>query len=275
MSARLRTLQARLLPHGPLDVVRQVLLFMAAYQLYRLTRGLVNHPEAATQAFSNARDLIGIERALNIFIEPSVQTFTAGQQWLLDGASWMYINAQTSVTLGALAWLYLFRNQSFYFVRNMFLVAFGIALIGYSLFPTAPPRFFPEWGFFDAVSDFTGVPQDSVTINNLFNPYAAVPSMHVAFALMIGIPLSRLVKWRALKIFWATYPLLVVFVIVATANHFIADAVLGAAAAGLGALAARGLALTRPLVWRFRPSDHATAPAPTAPLLPSNATAGP
>jgi hypothetical protein len=66
-----------------------------------------------------------------------------------------------------------------------------------------------------------------------------------------------------------------VFVIVATANHFIADAVLGAAAAGLGALAARGLALTRPLVWRFRPSDHATAPAPTAPLLPSNATAGP
>ena len=56
----------------------------------------------------------------------------------------MYINAQTSITLGALAWLYLFRNPSFYFVRNMFLVAFGIALIGYAVFPTAPPRFFPE-----------------------------------------------------------------------------------------------------------------------------------
>ena len=97
------------------------------------------------------------------------------------------------------------------------------------------------------------MPQDSVTINNLFNPYAAVPSMHVAFALMIGIPLSRLVKWRALKVFWATYPLLVVFVIVATANHFIADAVLGAAAAGIGALAARALARTRPRVWTFQP----------------------
>ena len=125
MLARLSTLQARLLPHGPLDVVRQVLLFMAAYQLYRLTRGLVNHPEAATAAFQNARDLIGIERSLNLFVEPSVQAFTSGQQWLLDAASWMYINAQTSVTVGALAWLYLFRNESFYFVRNMFLVAFG------------------------------------------------------------------------------------------------------------------------------------------------------
>ena len=265
MPPRLRTFQARLLPHGPLDVVRQVLLFMAAYQLYRLTRGLVDHPESATTAFANARDLIGIERSLNLFVEPSLQAFTSGQQWLLDAASWMYINAQTSVTVGALAWIYLFRNASFYFVRNMFLVAFGIALVGYSIFPTAPPRFFPEYGFFDAVSDFTGVPQDSVTINSLFNPYAAVPSMHVAFALMIGIPLARLVRWRPLKVFWAMYPLLVVYVIVVTANHFVADAVLGACAAGIGALAARALGRTRPLVWTFRPST----------VVASNATAAP
>jgi hypothetical protein len=252
MSARSSTMQARLLPHGPLDVVRQVVLFLAAFQVYRLTRGFVNHPEAATAAFQHARDLIGIERALNVFVEPSLQAFIAGQQWLLDGSAWMYINAQTSITIGALAWLYLFRNPSFYFVRNMFLVAFGVALIGYALFPTAPPRFFPEWGFFDAVSDFTGVRQDSVTIGKLFNPYAAVPSMHVAFALMISVPLVRLVRWRALKVLWAIYPLLVVFVIVVTGNHFIADAVLGAVAAGIGALAAMGLARLRPRAWSFR-----------------------
>jgi hypothetical protein len=174
----------------------------------------------------------------------------------------MYINAQTSITIGALAWLYLFRNESFYFVRNTFLVAFGIALVGYTIFPTAPPRFFPEWGFFDAVSDFTGVSQDSVTIGKLFNPYAAVPSMHAAFALMISVPLVRLVRWRALRIFWAVYPLLVAFVIVVTANHFIADAVLGAVAAGLGALVAMGMARLRPDVWYFRPSTRAhVAPA--------------
>src|SRR5215217_7579078 len=254
MPARLSTLQARLLPHGPLDVVRQVLLFMAAYQLYRLTRGLVNHPEAATEAFSNARDLIGIERTLNIFVEPSVQTFTAGQTWLLDGASWMYINAQTSVTIGALVWIYVFRNASFYFVRNMFLVAFCLALVGYGLFPTAPPRFLPEWGFFDAVSDFTGVSQDSVAVNALFNPYAAVPSMHVGFALMIGIPLARLCRHRVTRIAWALYPLLVTFVIVATANHFIADAVLGALTAGAAGWVAAWMARARPSVWAFSPA---------------------
>src|ERR1044072_3914636 len=108
MLPRLRTLQARLLPHGPLDVLRQVLLFMAAYQLYRLTRGLVTPPEAPTPAFANARDLIGIERSLNLFVEPSVQAFTSGQQWLLDAASWMFINAPTSGPLGAPAWLYIF-----------------------------------------------------------------------------------------------------------------------------------------------------------------------
>jgi hypothetical protein len=261
MSARVSTLQARLFPHGLLDVVRQALLFIAAYQLYRLTRGLADTPAAATVAFQNARDLIHVEQALNIFVEPSLQAFAAGQDWVLDGASWMYINAQTSITLGALAWLYLFRNDSFYFVRNMFLVAFGVALIGYAVFPTAPPRFFPEWGFFDAVSDFTGVPQDSVTINELFNPYAAVPSMHVAFALMISVPLARLVRWRPMRIFWAVYPLLVVFVIVVTANHFIADAVLGAVAAGIGALAARALGRARPQAWPFLPSRPAEATA--------------
>ena len=71
----------------------------------------------------------------------------------------------------------------------MFLVAFGIALIGYTVFPTAPPRFLPEWGFIDTVAQFTGVPQDSVTVDALFNPYAAVPSMHAGFAIMIGWPL--------------------------------------------------------------------------------------
>jgi hypothetical protein len=173
----------------------------------------------------------------------------------------MYINAQTSITLGALAWIYLRRNPSFYFVRNMFLVAFGIALIGYTVFPTAPPRFLPEWGFIDTVAQFTGVPQDSVTVDALFNPYAAVPSMHAGFAIMIGWPLARLVKPRALKVFWASYPLIVTFVIVATANHFLADAFLGACTAGLGALAARWLARVRPAAWSFRAGAKQAAPA--------------
>jgi len=256
-AARASTLQERFLPHGPLDLVRQVLLFMAAFQIYRLTRGIINEPADAVGAFNNARDLIGLERTLNIFVEPSVQAFAAGHQWLLDGASWMYINAQTTVTVAALIWIYLFRNASFYFVRNMFLFAFCLALVGYALYPTAPPRFMPEWGFFDAVSDFTGIAQGSDTLSS---EYAAAPSMHVGFALMIAIPLGKLVRPRALKIFWYSYPLVVVFVIVSTANHFILDAVLDARIAAIGLLAAKLMARMRPVVWSFRPPGRGDTP---------------
>ena len=246
---RVRNIPTRLLPHGPLDAARQVGLFVLAYYVYRIVRGHVDGRVAV--AYQHARDLIHIERTLHVFVEPSVQAWTSGSHILTDGASWMYINAQTSVTLGALAWLYLSRNESFYFVRNMFVVAMAIALVGYIVFPTAPPRFLPEWGFSDTVADLTGVHADSATANALFNPYAAVPSMHVAFALMIGVPIARLVRSRVARVFWLGYPLLVTFVIVATANHFLADALLGALTAGAGAYAASWLARARPGAWRF------------------------
>src|SRR5439155_3131579 len=218
----------RLLPHGWFDLVRQVLLFFIAYNGYRLVRGMADDPGVTAAAFEHARNLIGIERGLHVFVEPSVQAWASGTHFLADVASWLYLNAQTSVTLGALAFLYLFHNRSFYFVRNMFLIAFALALIGYAVLPTAPPRFFPEWGFTDAVSDFVGVNHDSLAVDSLFNPYAQVPSMHIAFSLMIGIPLARLCRFRVSRILWCMYPLLVLFVIVATGNHFFSDAVLGA-----------------------------------------------
>jgi hypothetical protein len=250
--SRVRALQARLLPHGWFDLVRQVLLFFIAYNGYRLVRGLADDPGVTAAAFDHARTLITAEQSLGLFIEPAVQAWSSGTGFLEDVASWLYINAQTSVTVGSLAFLYLFHNPSFYFVRNMFMVAMGLALVGYTVFPTAPPRFFPEWGFEDSVSSFVGVTHDS-GVNALFNPYAAVPSMHVCFALMIGIPLSRLVKNRIGRYFWRVYPLLVVFVIVATGNHFLADAFLGALAAGLSAYAASWLARARPAAWAFTP----------------------
>jgi hypothetical protein len=256
---RVRALQTRLMPHGWFDLVRQVLLFFIAYNGYRLVRGMADDPGVTAAAFEHARNLIGVERSLHIFIEPSVQAWATSTHFLADVASWLYLNAQTSVTLGALAFLYLFHNRSFYFVRNMFMVAMGIALIGYMLYPTAPPRFLPEWGFTDSVSQFTGVGHDNHTVDALFNPYAAVPSMHVCFSLMIGWPLSKLVKNRFGRVFWAIYPLIVVFVIVSTGNHFLSDAFLGAITAGLSAYAASWLARARPTVWAFTQRQRALA----------------
>ena len=259
MLARLRKLESRLLPHGVLDVVRQVALFAAAYWAYRFVRGAVDGK--AADAFANARDLISIEQATSTFVEPTLQAWAKGEAWLIDAASWMYMNSHFSITLGALVFIYLFHNSSFYFVRNMFMVSMGLALVGYMLFPTAPPRFFPEWGFTDSVAEFSGIPQDSVAVNALFNPFAAVPSMHVAFALMLGWPLARLVRHRAAKAAWFAYPFLVTLVVVVTGNHFWLDAFFGALTAGVSAYVAEHvLARARPSVWAFTPV-RAGAPA--------------
>ncbi|HWX45329.1 MAG TPA: phosphatase PAP2 family protein [Solirubrobacteraceae bacterium] len=259
MPVRLRALQARILPNGWLDVLRQVLLFGTAYLCYGLVRGMVEG--SATAAFQHARELIQMERTLHLFVEPSVQAWASSSRLMMDVSAWLYVNAQTTVTVGALIYLYLRHNRSFYFVRNMFMIAMAIALVGYVVFPTAPPRFMPEWGFFDSVSAFTGMHLAGVHVlhanpatSALLNLYAAVPSMHVAFALMIGWTLARLVRWRVLRVLWLLYPLLMTFVIVATANHFILDALLGALTAGVSAYGAGWLARARPAVWRFVPA---------------------
>jgi membrane-associated phospholipid phosphatase len=147
------------------------------------------------------------------------------------------------------------RNDSFYFVRNMFIIAMAIALVGYWLYPTAPPRLMPEWGFTDSISQFMGLGtfhMDDGPEKAFLNFYAAVPSMHVAFAIMTGWPLAKLVKHRAAKIAWSLYPLLISFAVVATGNHYFADVLLGAVTAGASALLAKKLlARARPDLWAF------------------------
>ncbi|HEV2982627.1 MAG TPA: phosphatase PAP2 family protein [Solirubrobacteraceae bacterium] len=259
MGARARVLQAHVLPRGWFDLLRQISLFVSAFLVYDLVRGGVEG--RATAAFQHARELISIERTLHLFVEPSVQAWASGSHVLMVVASWIYINAQFTVTFAALTYLYVRRNHSFYFVRNMLLIALPIALIGYTVFPTAPPRFLPEWGFIDTVSDLTpfSVSHSSASMSSLFNPYAAVPSMHVAFALIIGWPLARLARNSAVRVLWICYPFLIAFVIVVTANHFILDALLGALTAGVAACGASALARARPGAWRFAPAPRRRA----------------
>ncbi|ADB49225.1 phosphatase PAP2 family protein [Conexibacter woesei] len=260
MIRTLRDIERRVLPHGWADLARQLLLFAAAYYAYQIVRGAADG-KAAVAAW-NATNIIGLEQSLNLFIEPSVQAWAASTGWVADVTAWLYINSHFVVTVGGLAFIYLFRNDSFYFVRNMFMIAMVIALVGYAAYPTAPPRLMPEWGFTDTVATFTGVKAESnSTVSALVNLYAAVPSMHVCFALMIGWPLARLVRPRALKAFWFLYPFVVMFVVVATGNHWIFDAVLGASAAGVSALLSQQLlARWRPQAWSFG-SDRAEATA--------------
>jgi hypothetical protein len=240
---------ARFLPKGWRDLAVQLLLFCGAYWLYRLVRGLTDGKTAA--AFDNARELIRLEQGLGLFIEPAVHAWATGSSWIIDGASWMYVNSHFTITTLTLAFIYLRRNPSFYFIRNMFMVAMGIALVLYAAFPTAPPRFMPEWGFQDSVAHFTGLTSEGSSANALYNPFAAVPSMHVAFALMLALPMAHLARRRVVKVLWLTYPALVTFVVVATANHWWFDAFSGALTAAVAAVAAVGFARWRPAAWAW------------------------
>jgi PAP2 superfamily len=240
----------RWLPQGWLDALRQLVLFAGAYYAYRLVRGLVDGQAAL--AFENARTLVDTERALGLFFEPNLQSWAQGQHWVLDAANFMYVNSQFVVTTTFLIWLYIMRNASFYYVRNMFMIAMFLALVGYVGFPTAPPRYLPEWGFTDTVASFVGDKAEQ-SANVLYNPFAAVPSMHVAFALMIGVPASRIVRHRPLKVLWLIYPVVITFVVVVTANHFWLDAALGAGVAVISASASSfALARARPEAWAWR-----------------------
>src|ERR1700727_171681 len=251
MERRLRHIEPRVIPRGWSDVLRQLSLFVGAYLLYQLVRGLVDGNDVA-KATWNAYKVINLERTLHVFVEPSIQAWAINNRWLMDIADSTYLNAHYVVTLGALVWIYLKRNESFYFVRNMFMVAMAFALIGYALYPTAPPRLMPAWGFTDSIQQFTGITVEHGPWSALLNLYAAIPSMHVCFALMIGWPMARLVKNSLAMIAWALYPLFITFVVIATGNHYLTDVVLGALTALASALLAKQLlARARPDAWAF------------------------
>src|SRR5665213_936919 len=220
MTARLALVRGRVLPNGWVDLLRQCSLFGGAYLLYRLVEGIVGGNTSV--AFAHARELISLERSLHIFVEPAIQG------WATSG--------------------------------NLLFVGMAIGLIGYGLFPTAPPRFLPEWGFIDSINVVTGGGANSTIANVFFNPYAAVPSMHVACAVMLGWTLSRLVRRRAAKVFWAMWPVFITFMTVITGNHFLIDAVLGLVVAAISFVAARRLAALRPHAWTFGSSGQSAQP---------------
>jgi membrane-associated phospholipid phosphatase len=239
------------LPKGWGDLGRQLLILVGVDVIYELGRGIAD--STREDAIRHGQQVIDFERGLHSLFEPSVQNFFLSAHWTIDVANQLYLNAQFSIALGFLVWLYLFRNESYNFVRNMFVVSMCLALIGYIGYPTAPPRMFPQEGFTDTIVDFSGVNHDSTLAKVFINPYAAVPSMHCAFALMIGASGFRVCRHWWSKAWWAFWPILIAWVVIVTGNHYWVDWILGwmvAAAAAL--IASRVLARWKPEIWSFK-----------------------
>ena len=154
----------------------------------------------------------------------------------------MYVNSHFVVTTTFLIWLYIARNHAFYFVRNMFMVAMGLALVGYVAYPTAPPRFMPEWGFSDSVASFVGEKAAAERERALQPVRRRAEHARGVRADDRGAGDHAREATACSKALWAVYPLVVTFVVVVTANHFWLDAALGALVAGrLGLRRLRGV----------------------------------
>jgi membrane-associated phospholipid phosphatase len=214
-----------------------VLLFGAAYLLYELVRGLANDNDVA-RATGDANRIIDLERTLHVFIEPGLQAWALHRPWLMHIADWVYLDAHGAVTFAALTFVYLRRHESFVLMRNMFVIAMAIALVGYAVYPTAPPRLMPQWGFADPIRALTGIDAERGPGSVLLNAYAAVPSMHVCFALLTAGSMSALAGRPAVRIAWRLYPVAIALVVLVTGNHYLTDIVLGALTAGGAALLA-------------------------------------
>jgi hypothetical protein len=259
---RVRRSVSSALPRGPLDLLIQLALLAGAYWAWRHARGAVDGSMGVS--FSHARDLVSAERSLGLLFEPNLQHWAVSAGWPADLARWGYANLHFKGSCLMLAVLYFGYRGCYGFVRNAIFAAMAISVLGYALFPTAPPRFLPELGL-DPSSAVTGNnPLLSNPGDPLFNPFAAVPSMHVGLSVILAWSLGVLVRRRLLKAAFFSYPLLMTYVVVASGNHFWLDAVLGLLTAAL----ATGVAMLLARLnsdWSF---GSATRSAPTGDLEP-------
>ena len=226
--------EGRRLPRGWLDLVRQIVIWFGFVLAYQLARGIADRSPAV--AFENARGVIDFERRATGLWELSLQSWTESFATLGRLTSWTYWLSQFTVVALALLWVYFRRYEHFIRFRNLLMLANVLGLVGYVLLPTAPPRMFPELGFVDTLASF-GTPNHGSTLVELAsNPYAAMPSLHAADALIVGVTLAVLVRPVWLKVLWLIWPAWVWFSVMATANHFWLDIAAGIAVASLAAL---------------------------------------
>jgi hypothetical protein len=212
---------------------------LVLYGVYELLRGLVS--ASMPLALEHAHDIVALERDAGVFVEPWVQDAARAVPGLIGALGLAYVTMHLAVTAAVLAWLYRRRSYGFPIVRTTLVAASALALVGYFLFPTAPPRL-AGVGLADTVTDTTHVNLSSNLLGVFYNPIAAVPSLHFGFALIVGIALVAFARHRWVRLAGALYPAFVLLVIVATGNHFLFDAAPGAIVAGAGYVVARRLA---------------------------------
>ena len=231
----------RVLPRGYRDFARQLLIWVGFVVAYQVARGVADRDPA--EAIRNGLAVIDLQERLGGLWEVSLQGALLSSDFLMTLTSWTYWLSQFAVLGLALLFVYVRRNDWFLRFRNTILAANVIGLAGYIAFPTAPPRMFGEFGFVDVLAQFSSLNHGSAVVELASNPYAAMPSLHAADSLIVGVTMALLVRRLPFKILWVGWPAWVAFCVMATGNHFWLDIVAGAAVALLAAAAVSATSL--------------------------------
>jgi hypothetical protein len=224
--------------------VREWLIFAVALVAYEGSRALVIGN--ASLAVNNATGIINWEKSSGLFVELSIQQVLLNHLDLTKVLNDFYMVGHWVVTPLFFIWLYRSRRTLYPYIRNAFLVANGIALIIYILFPVAPPRLLTDMGFVDTLAGVSKVNLHGGFLANWFNADAAMPSMHFGYSFMIGIVAAVLLSNWALRILVLAYPTLVFITITGTANHYISDSLVGALVMAAGFVLVQGWMLAWP-----------------------------
>ncbi|MCX7623230.1 MAG: phosphatase PAP2 family protein, partial [Thermomicrobium sp.] len=206
--------------------VQEFGLMSSLFLLYYVTRGVA--AGRAYDAFQNAFLVMRVERALGLAVEQAVQAVVLAHPPLLVLLNSVYAYTHLATVLLFGVWAFFRVPDRYREVRATFLAILAVGLICYTLFPLAPPRFFPWRGFVDTLAISHGVNYDHPGIATLYNPFAAMPSLHVAFAVFVCLGLFRLARSRAAKLVGIGYAGLMVFAVVGTGNHYVVDCIAGA-----------------------------------------------
>ena len=211
----------------------ELIVATIGYVVYSLSTGAAYGHEAL--AFRNAGRLIDLERWLGILHERQLQRLILTHRWLVQGFNAIYIWGHLPLIIVVIVWLFAFHRRRYRIFRNALLISGGIALIVFYFVPVAPPRLIPGLRIQDTAALISPV-YNTVEPKVFFNPYAAVPSMHIAWDLLLGIALVWCSRRLLLRSFGAILPVGMLIAVVMTGNHYILDGIAGAIVglAGLG-----------------------------------------
>ncbi len=233
--------------HGFAELARQVLLVGCAVLFYFAVRGLTQGSEST--AVDNGRSLLDLEARFGLDLEHGTQRLIEDSPLLITLFNWVYIWLHWPVVIATLLWLHHSRRFDYLELRNAMFISGAIGLVIFASFPVAPPRL-ADVGLVDTVTE-RSISYRLLQPPSLVNKYAAVPSLHVGWNLLVGIALLRATTRRPVRVFAYVAPALMAVAVVATANHYVVDGVFGAIVSLVGLAISRKI--TKPLAEHVGP----------------------